>query len=105
MAKWAEAICGPHRQEVAKAADRLGITVVECDVGRRLELVLDFLRPLLEKPRNDLISQEMSRIGLSSQSECDARSDPPCARGPRSVLASRLLRRSRLRPTTRRGRA
>ena len=32
-AAWAEAICGPHRVEVAGAAgDELGLTVTECDV-------------------------------------------------------------------------
>jgi hypothetical protein len=38
-ATWAEAICGPHRVEVADAADQLGLTVEECDVDSGSELV------------------------------------------------------------------
>jgi hypothetical protein len=38
-ATWAEAICGPHRTEVAGAADQLGLSVVECDVDVGSEVV------------------------------------------------------------------
>jgi len=40
-AVWAEPICGPHRAEVATAARRLGLTVVECDVDSGSDLVLE----------------------------------------------------------------
>lgn len=32
VASWAEAICGPHRAEVANAARTLRVSVLECDV-------------------------------------------------------------------------
>jgi hypothetical protein len=44
-AAWAEAICGPHRVEVAGAADELGLTVTECDVDTGSEIVRQH-RPL-----------------------------------------------------------
>ena len=31
VADWAEPICGPHRAEVAIAAERLGATIRECE--------------------------------------------------------------------------
>lgn len=39
VAGWAEAICGPHRAEVASAAERLGVTVREADYDRAVEEV------------------------------------------------------------------
>jgi hypothetical protein len=39
VAGWAEAICVPHRAEVASAAERLGLTVRESDYDRAVEEV------------------------------------------------------------------
>jgi hypothetical protein len=39
VAEWAEPICGPHRAEVASAADRLGMTVRESDYDRAADEV------------------------------------------------------------------
>lgn len=39
VADWADAICGPHRSEVASAADRLGASVQECDIGVDFDMV------------------------------------------------------------------
>jgi hypothetical protein len=39
VAEWAEPICGPHRAEVASAADRLGMTVRESDHDRATDEV------------------------------------------------------------------
>ena len=39
VAGWAEPICGPHRAEVASAADRLGVTVRESDFDLAVEEV------------------------------------------------------------------
>jgi hypothetical protein len=44
-AAWAEAICGPHRAEVAKAAYDLGLAVEECDVDSGSDLIREH-RPL-----------------------------------------------------------
>ncbi len=38
VASWAEAICGPHRLEVAEAARVLGANVLECDVDQDQDL-------------------------------------------------------------------
>jgi hypothetical protein len=37
VADWAEAICGPHRTEVAIAAERLGAVTRECEVDQNIE--------------------------------------------------------------------
>lgn len=34
VAPWAEPICGPHRAEVAEAAERIGAKVRECDIDK-----------------------------------------------------------------------
>ncbi len=39
VAGWAEPICGPHRAEVASAAERLGLTVRESDYDLAVEEV------------------------------------------------------------------
>jgi thioredoxin-like negative regulator of GroEL len=41
VASWAEAICGPHRVEVADAARVLGASVLECDVDLNQDLARD----------------------------------------------------------------
>lgn len=38
VASWADAICGPHRGEVADAARRIGADVLECDVDQDQDL-------------------------------------------------------------------
>ncbi len=48
VAGWAEPICGPHRAEVASAAERLGLTVRESDNDLAVEEVR--LYDVLQRP-------------------------------------------------------
>ena len=41
-AGWAETICGPHREEVQRAAQALETIVIECNIDERPDLATSF---------------------------------------------------------------
>jgi hypothetical protein len=60
VATWAEPVCGPHRAEVAAAAQRLGLSVHESDVDAEPDLCRQYR--VLNVPAVALQGQPGSRI-------------------------------------------
>jgi hypothetical protein len=75
VAAWAQPICGPHRAEVAAAAQQLGVRVVECDVDSGDERVVQY-KPL-NVPATAVVGRPDSlQVGAHPAAELVARLRP-----------------------------